>query len=247
MNGLPGRPGEYLVDEHGCWIWQMSRNSGGYGLKWSKEERRLMLAHRLYYQRVRGPIPDGLQIDHLCEVRACVNPQHLEAVTPRVHNARTLERSGYRSPPPREAPVVRMVDPGDCVLWQGCLDRDGYGAKWVDGKRVMVHRWAYEQVHGPIPQGLQIDHLCRNPACYRVDHLEVVTLRENNRRKWPQACKRGHAFTPENTAWQRDGRRKCRTCRAESQARYEQRRRERRRQDRAGREGRRRTGDGRER
>jgi hypothetical protein len=216
----------YTVDPNGCWIWQMSRNSGGYGLKWSPQQGRLMLAHRLYYERVHGPIPDGLQIDHLCEVRACVNPDHLEAVTPSVHNARTRKRSGYQPPPPREVPVIRAVDPGDCVLWHGCRDRDGYGAKWVGGRRVMVHRWAYEQAHGLVPPGLQIDHLCRNRACYNPDHLEPVTVRENNRRKWLEECRRGHAFSPENTLWEKDGRRKCRSCRTEWRARYEQRRKE---------------------
>jgi hypothetical protein len=128
---------------------------------------------------------------------------------------------------------MRHVDPTDCVLWQGCLDRDGYGAKWIDGRRVLVHRWAYEQERGPIPLGLQIDHLCRNRACYKVDHLAAVTGPENNRRaKWRERCKQGHEFSPENTVWQKDGRRKCRTCRTEVYARSEQRRRERRQRDR---------------
>ena len=217
---------DYLVDEHGCWIWQLAINSAGYGLKWDKDRKCLMLAHRWHYERARGPVPAGRQVDHLCNVRICVNPAHLEAVTPKVNVERMRQRNGYEplTPPAQAAPAVRSVDPADCLLWQGCIDRDGYGAKSMDGRRVMVHRWAYEQVHGPIEPHLQIDHLCRNRACYQVDHLEAVTGPENNRRRWLRGCKRGHPFTPENTLWFRDGRRKCRTCDAARRARYEQRR-----------------------
>lgn len=229
---------EYLLNQRGCWIWQLSTNTGGYGLLWSKEDRRLLLAHRVYYQRAHGPIPDGFQLDHTCQVRACVNPQHLEAVTAKVHAERTRRRGGWQPPPPRAAPAVRAVDPADCVLWTGCLDRDGYGAKWVDGRRVMVHRWAYEQRYGPIPSGLELDHLCRKKACYNPDHLEAVTGPENIRRaKWREHCKHGHAYTPENTMWQKDGRRKCRICRTEIYARSEQRRRNRPRRERDRRDG----------
>jgi hypothetical protein len=93
----------------------------------------------------------------------------------------------------------------------------------------MVHRWAYEQARGAIPPGLQLDHLCRNRACYQVDHLEAVTGPENDRRaKWRPACRNGHQYTPENTVWQKDGTRRCRACQAASRARSEHRRRERR-------------------
>jgi hypothetical protein len=139
---------EYLVDENGCWIWQMCRNNRGYGLKWDREARRLMMAHRCYYEHARGPIPEGMQIDHLCNVKACVNVAHLEAVTPQVNSQRAFALRQAAPVPVRERPVVRTVDPRECILWRGCRDRDDYGAKWIDGKRVMVHRWAYEQAFG---------------------------------------------------------------------------------------------------
>jgi hypothetical protein len=115
-----------------------------------------------------------MQIDHLGNVKACVNVAHLEAVTPQVNNQRAFALREKAPVPVRERPVARTVDSRECILWKGCRDRDGYGAKWVDGKRVMVHRWAYEQAFGPVPSGMQIDHLCRNRACYRPDHLEAV-------------------------------------------------------------------------
>jgi len=74
------------VDPHtGCWVWTASRTPGGYGQigVGSKYDgtRRLAVAHRVAYELFRAEIEDGLQIDHLCRNRACVNPAHLEPVT----------------------------------------------------------------------------------------------------------------------------------------------------------------------
>lgn len=69
-----------------CWIWQGALNYKGYGLLVLKGK--LYRAHRYYYERQNGGIPKGLQIDHLCWQRACVNPAHMEVVTPSEHNRR---------------------------------------------------------------------------------------------------------------------------------------------------------------
>jgi hypothetical protein len=85
-----------------------------------------------------------------------------------------------------------------------------------------AHRFAYELLVGPIPAGLTLDHLCLNKACVRPDHLEPVSLTVNIRRANARRthCKRGHAFTPENTYLDKIGARQCRKCGAEKQARY---------------------------
>ena len=64
-----------------CWLWLLMKNEGGYGIC-SQPSRVPTTAHRVYYEERYGPIPKGLQLDHLCRVRCCVNPDHCEPVTP---------------------------------------------------------------------------------------------------------------------------------------------------------------------
>ena len=69
------------VTESGCWLWDGCDNGFGYGLVTVKGTT--WVAHRYFYTQLRGPIPNGLTLDHLCRVRCCVNPNHLEPVTMR--------------------------------------------------------------------------------------------------------------------------------------------------------------------
>lgn len=73
---------------------------------------------------------------------------------------------------------------GPCWPWQGALNGAGYGYVRIGYEHVEAHRAMYEHVVGPIPAGLEIDHLCRVVACVRPDHLEPVTRAENQRRGW---------------------------------------------------------------
>ena len=105
----------------------------------------------------------------------------------------------------------------DCWRWTGKFDRHGYGRHWhtEQGDR-RAHRLAYELVRGPIPDGLTIDHLCRNRWCVNPDHLEPVSIQENlGRRPKPDHCPHGHEYDERNTHVRANGKRECRTCMAD--------------------------------
>lgn len=112
-----------------------------------------------------------------------------------------------------------------CWLWLGGLTRYGYGIMGIGqrGKRVNAHRFAYEMLVGLIPEGLQIDHLCRVRNCVNPEHLEPVTNAENGRRgvagQWKvvqrmqvNQCPQGHEFAHPNLYVRPDGARACREC-----------------------------------
>ncbi len=108
------------------------------------------------------------------------------------------------------------IEDNGCWRWTGLLDHDGYGRFWTRGRWRILHRVAYETLRGPIPDGLTIDHLCRNRACFNPEHLEPVTLQENQRRGRAVSpkthCIHGHVYDEANTTIDGNGARRCKTC-----------------------------------
>jgi hypothetical protein len=72
---------------------------------------------------------------------------------------------------------------GPCWLWTGAINDKGYGLTRVTRRTLRAHQWSFAMFVGPVPDGLELDHLCRNTACVRPSHLEPVTTSENVRRR----------------------------------------------------------------
>ena len=115
-----------------------------------------------------------------------------------------------------------------CWNWIGSTTSSGYGEFKADGRRgakkTNPHRFAYQHYIGSIPEGYEVDHLCKNRLCCNPAHLEAITLQENRRRRNADQthCKQGHEFNDENTL--RSGnRRRCRICSAERSRKFMER------------------------
>ena len=126
------------------------------------------------------------------------------------------------------------LDGSRCWEWVGGRTGAGYGRWYAYGRTWVAHRHSYEITNGPISDGMQIDHLCRNKWCVNPYHLESVTAAVNSRRAGPFmanarkiCCPQGHAFEPpRESGWSKLGERRlvriCLTCRAhQRRARYE--------------------------
>jgi len=130
--------------------------------------------------------------------------------------------------PTQERFEAKFAKSEGCWFWSAAHFQDGYGSFLLNGRNVNAHRVAYELYIGPIPEGKEIDHLCRNRGCVRPDHLEPVERRTNILRgigfgatnALKTHCLKGHRFDLFNT-YQAPGQssRDCRRCRQEREAR----------------------------
>jgi len=110
-----------------------------------------------------------------------------------------------------------------CWEWTACKNSDGYGKFQINRKLEYSHRLSYENKYGKIPQGLVINHLCRNRSCCNPEHLEQVTVKENNQKglagfvnglkqRAKKQCPQGHPYSKENTYVNPKGDRICKIC-----------------------------------
>ncbi len=126
---------------------------------------------------------------------------------------------------------VLVTEGTSCWLWGGAVSKNGYG-QFFTKTGTAAHRQSYQHFVGEIQADKTIDHLCRNKRCVNPGHLEAVSSRENtmrcedapatvNARK--TACVHGHSFTEVNTYVTPDGRRQCRICLRDRQAKHRER------------------------
>lgn len=129
-------------------------------------------------------------------------------------------------PPPEqrfEEGYIPITETG-CWIWLGATNGIGYGKFYVVDRMMYAHRFAYIQKYGEIPEGLELDHLCRNSYCVNPDHLEAVTHQENVKRgkageniatknREKTHCPQGHPYSGDNLYIKPNGSRVCRTCR----------------------------------
>lgn len=113
----------------------------------------------------------------------------------------------------------------DCIVWTGAANTKGYGCFAVNGQSQLVHRLVWIDANGPIPEDMTIDHRCRVRSCVNLDHLELVTIAENNRRKKVAGgltigseCVHGHEITLANAYYHPRGHIECRQCRRDQRA-----------------------------
>jgi hypothetical protein len=162
------------ISPTGCWIWKGSLNPDGYPFFSQKS------VHRLSYQILVGPIPDGMEIDHLCRQRACVNPHHLEAVTHKVNVLRgngPTAKNAQKTHCPRGHPYdIRLKSGG---RWCSICAKTGY-AKYDKHK----HPNARNKDKTHCPQGHE--YTPDNTYRWKPNSRQCKTCKRDRSRKRPK-------------------------------------------------------------
>lgn len=141
----------------------------------------------------------------LCVIPSCDGGGHLKRGMCNKHYLRwrkygdphTVKQQQYSNP--EEAFAARTEWQGDCLIWTGANDGNGYGVLRVNGERTRAHRFAWERAYGSIPEGMFVDHTCHKKPCVNVEHLRLATRPENgSNRAGPSA---GNATGVRNVRW----------------------------------------------
>lgn len=221
-----------------CWLWTGTLNPRGYGRfnigRNLEGKSQIRFAHRWAYETFVGPIPENKVLDHTCNVRRCVNPEHLEPTTIRQNTLNGFSRRGYQTSPTKKHAKVTDADflrwgiktskrikvVEGHWLWQGGTDPEGYGRIAVPQpggtyKTVRAHRWFYQFfTDTPIPDTVVVDHTCRIRLCVNPEHLQTMEHGEHVSMNWAAKretkthCANGHVLAEVGTNAKGD----CRQC-----------------------------------
>ena len=158
------------------------------------------LRRKLYQESTGTTLRKWAHIRMLCTTPLCIATEHIVATGTLTH---------FWS-------LVDIRGPADCWPWTAGRSSEGYGRYVMHGGTLNTHRIAWEDLNGPIPDGLSIDHLCRNRACQNPAHMEPVSPEENTRRgstRDSDTCPSGHPYSTSRPKY-------CPTCQKASVARY---------------------------
>ena len=176
---------------------------------------------------VLGRSPERMACDKVGWICECICGARVVVNGTKLRNGHTRSCGCYRRPAFDRFIEKAILKPSGCIEWTGGLNGVGYGqfsdprtSNRSEGK-VYAHRWSYEYFVGPIPDGLHLDHLCRNPKCVNPSHLEPVTPRVNILRGVGMSakhatkthCPAGHPYAGDNLyIHPTKGYRACRIC-----------------------------------
>jgi hypothetical protein len=194
-------------------------------------------AHYYRWNRYGDPLgkaapraPKPPKVREACTVHGCELPQYAHGWCEN-HYARQRRHGGlHDARAQRSDPVARFwsqVNKTDtCWLWTGGLNNGGYGRYSTGDGSIGPHVYAVLLDGREVPDGMEVDHLCRVRHCVRPDHLDVVTHTTNVRRSLPHraqlpTCRNGHELTLDNVM-PSQGKRACRICVKAAQRRYRQ-------------------------
>lgn len=159
----------------GCWIWMADKSGNPTGYGRFKIKGKIKVAHRIAYELTKGPIPEGLQIDHLCRNKSCVRPAHLEAVT----GKENCQRATGKSVCLRGHPRIKIKKNGTCYLCE--LERNKLVRNAEPGKskaRELLRKW-------------------RENNREHVNEQAKLRMRKV-RKEQPRNCSNGHILSPDN-------------------------------------------------
>jgi hypothetical protein len=189
MNDVVIRLEKHVVPEPntGCWLWDGTRNGAGYGVTFKVGTSKL--AHRVLYELMREPVPTGLDLDHICRNRGCVNPWHLEAITHRENILRGTAPAALHAKK-THCPKGHEYAPENTRLYRGsryckACTRNGRGSAWRANRTNCPNGHAFDADNTLIWNGQRCCRTCRRAAAERFRRARGAPTR-SPRGRMPQ-------------------------------------------------------------